>query len=236
MCIRDSYRGDGRGGFEDVTAAQGLERVTLPMGANYGDLDNDGFADFYLGTGYPGFEGLVPNVMYHNLGGSGFEDVTMSGGFGHLQKGHGVAFADLDNDGDQDVYEQIGGFFRDDGFANALFENPGFGHGFVTIELRGRRSNRFGVGARIRLVVRDGDATRSIYHHVGSGGSFGGNPLRAEIGLGNGKLEKLEVYWPTTGAMQVHTDIEANSFVRIVEGRREVERIDARRVSFADAG
>ena len=47
--------------------------------------------------------------MYRNLDGAGFEDVTYAGGFGHIQKGHAVVFADLDHDGDQDVFEQMGG-------------------------------------------------------------------------------------------------------------------------------
>ena len=66
----------------------------------------------------------MPNVMYRNRGGTGFTDVTMAGGFGHLQKGHGVAFADLDYDGDQDVYMQLGGGLSGDTYGNALFENP----------------------------------------------------------------------------------------------------------------
>ena len=72
------------------------------MGSNFGDLDNDGYLDFYLGTGYPDYRSIMPNVMYRNQSGKRFADVSMAGGFSHLQKGHGVVFADLDNDGDQD--------------------------------------------------------------------------------------------------------------------------------------
>ncbi|NIR40631.1 MAG: VCBS repeat-containing protein, partial [Gemmatimonadetes bacterium] len=56
------YRGDGEGAFTDRALEANLGRVTLPMGANFGDLDNDGWLDFYLGTGYPYYEGLMPNV------------------------------------------------------------------------------------------------------------------------------------------------------------------------------
>ena len=121
------YKNAGDAGFVDVTRAAGLYRVHMPMGANYGDLDNDGYPDFYLGTGYPTFDAVGPNVMYRNDGGESFSDVTFSGGFGHLQKGHGVAFGDLDRDGDQDIFVQMGGFYPGDGFPNALFENPGHG-------------------------------------------------------------------------------------------------------------
>ncbi|MCY3761624.1 MAG: VCBS repeat-containing protein, partial [Gemmatimonadetes bacterium] len=123
--------------------------LTLTMGCNFGDLDNDGYLDFYQGTGYPGYEALMPNVMYRNLGGTGFVDVTMAGGFGHLQKGHGVAFADLDYDGDQDVYMQLGGAYPGDMYGNALFENPGFDNNWIRVRLRGVQSNRAGMGAGI---------------------------------------------------------------------------------------
>ena len=79
------YRGDGRGGFRDVTVQQGLARPTATMGSNFGDLDNDGFLDFYLGTGYPEYEMLMPCVMFHNRRGERFSDVTTAGGFGSLQ-------------------------------------------------------------------------------------------------------------------------------------------------------
>ena len=103
------YRGDGDGGFEDVAARSGLTRLQLPMGSNFGDLDHDGYLDFYLGTGYPDYEAVMPNVLYRNLAGRRFVDVSLAAGFGHLQKGHAVAFADLDGDGDLDVFEQMGG-------------------------------------------------------------------------------------------------------------------------------
>ena len=90
------------------------------MGSNFGDLDNDGYPDFYLGTGYPPYHSVMPNVMYRNRDGRSFSNVTYAGGFGHLQKGHGVVFADLDNDGDQDVFQQMGGAFPGDRFGNTL--------------------------------------------------------------------------------------------------------------------
>ncbi len=212
------YRGDGEGGFVEVGESFGMRRATLPMGANFGDLDNDGFPDFYLGTGYPHYEGLVPNVMYRNTGGDGFADVTTAGRFGHLQKGHAVVFADLDNDGDQDVFEQIGGQYRGDAFGNALFDNPGFGNRWIKIRLVGARSNRFGVGAQIRLDIVEGERRRSIHRTVGTGGSFGGNPLRQEIGLGRADtIETLEIFWPTSGRRQTFRDVAPDQWLVIGE-------------------
>src|SRR5437867_6081694 len=112
------------------------------MGCNFGDLDNDGYLDFYLGTGYTDYKQLMPNVMYHNQAGKRFADVSTAGGFAHLQKGHAVVFADLDNDGDQDVFEQMGGAFLGDKFADVLYENPGFDNHWITVQLIGVKTNR----------------------------------------------------------------------------------------------
>ncbi|MEM7587209.1 MAG: FG-GAP-like repeat-containing protein, partial [Acidobacteriota bacterium] len=188
------YRNLGAAGgavtFSEVSAAMGLSAPSLPMGANFGDLDNDGYLDFYLGTGIPDYRGLMPNLMYRNDGGRRFQDVTYSGGFGHLQKGHGVAFADFDNDGDQDVFEQMGGVYRGDTYPSALYQNPGHGHHWLQLELVGTRSNRDGIGARVTVTVRDGmvlgstvldgsapgtPGERRIHRRVGTGGSFGGS-------------------------------------------------------------
>ncbi|MDP6541039.1 MAG: VCBS repeat-containing protein, partial [Planctomycetota bacterium] len=94
------YRNAGDGTFREVSAEVGLDRIILVMGANFGDLDNDGWLDAYFGTGMPDMRTLLPNRMVRNDGGRRFQDVTASGGFGHLQKGHGISFGDLDHDGD----------------------------------------------------------------------------------------------------------------------------------------
>ena len=214
------YRGDGRGGFEEVARQCNLKRLNIPMGSNFGDLDNDGYLDFYLGTGYPDYEALMPNVMYLNRLGKGFADVTTAGGFGHLQKGHSIAFADFDHDGDQDIFAQMGGAFLGDKFYNVMYENPGFGNHWITIKLVGVQSNRSAIGARIHVVSLEEDRERrSIYKHVNSGGSFGGNPLRQTIGLGRAtKIERLEVYWPTSNLTQTFRDVAMDQMIQLVEG------------------
>ena len=213
------YRGTGEGQFEEVSGRFHLDRPTAAMGANFGDLDNDGYLDFYLGTGYPPYESLMPSVMYRSQNGKGFSDVTYAGGFGHLQKGHGVFFADLDHDGDQDVFEQMGGAYPGDRFGNVLYENPGFGNHWITIKLVGVDSNRSAIGARIRAEVIEGETRRSIYRHVNSGGTFGANPLRQTIGIGKAsRIELLEVFWPTTGATQTFSDLPVDQIIQIIEG------------------
>jgi hypothetical protein len=231
------YQGDGKGGFREVSREQNLHRITQPMGSNFGDLDNDGFLDFYLGTGYPAYESLMPNLMFRNRRGQGFSDVSKAGGFGHLQKGHGVAFADLDHDGDQDVVLEVGGWLAGDAFGNALFENPGFGHHFVVLKLRGTRSNRAAMGAAIKLEIIEDGVRRSIHRWVGSGGSFGASPLRQHIGVGDAtKIERIEIYWPTTGDRQVFEDVAVDRFYEITEGSEDLRTLEYRSFKFARTG
>ena len=212
------YRNDGTGHFVDVTKKVGLDHVQLPMGANFGDFDNDGWPDIYLGTGRPGFEFLVPNVLYHNARGERFVDVTSAAGVGHLQKGHAVAFGDVDNDGNLDLFAHMGGFFPADRFANALFQNPGYGAHWLEIRLVGVRSNRAAIGARVRALVESGSGKRAIESRVGSGGDFGASPLRVHLGLGDAqRISELEIRWPTTGTKQVFRDVPADRVLEIKE-------------------
>lgn len=220
------YRGDGKGQFENVADACGLTRPDASMGANFGDLDNDGYLDFYLGTGYPKYDSLMPSVMYRNRQGKRFVDITTAGGFGHLQKGHAVAFADLDHDGDQDVFEQMGGAFSGDRFHDALYENPGQGNHWITLKLVGSQSNRSAIGARIHVVLVEDGKTRSVYRHVNSGGSFGANPLQQTVGLGTAQaIERLEVYWPTSDKTQVFVEVPMDQHFLIQEDRDQLDPI-----------
>jgi hypothetical protein len=221
------YRNDGKGGFEDVSHEVGVDRVRLPMGANYGDIDNDGWLDFYLGTGEPDLAALFPNVIYHNQAGLRFVDVTGALGLGHLPKGHGVAFGDIDADGDQDLYLQAGGFVPGDASPNALFLNPGVGKHWLTLRLVGRTVNRPAYGARIEVRIVEGGKPRSIHLLVGSGGSFGASSLQQEVGLGEAeRIASVIVRWPGLAEPQVFADIGMDRIVELVEGQPEARVIE----------
>ena len=182
------YRNDG-GRFQEIAREQNLTYPILPMGSNFGDLDGDGYLDFYLGMGDPDFDSLMPNLLFLNKGGSRFVNATIASGFGHLQKGHAVSFADLDNDGDMDVFEQMGGAFKGDAFRDALYENPGFGNRWITVALVGVHSNRSAIGARIHVRVLEDGESLSIYRQVTSGGSFRGQPAAADDRPGKSRLD-----------------------------------------------
>jgi tetratricopeptide (TPR) repeat protein len=214
------YRNNRKGGFDDVSSDAGLARVLPAMGANFGDIDNDGFLDVYIGTGAPSYAALVPNFMFRNDGGRGFTDVTAASATGHLQKGHGVAFGDVDGDGDEDMLANMGGFVPGDAYWKALFRNPGNAHHWLRIKLTGTRTNRAGIGARIVATVRQPDGSIAERHRVvTSGGSFGASPYTQLIGLGPATaIETLEIRWPATGARQRFSNVAPDQTIEVREG------------------
>jgi hypothetical protein len=227
------YRNRGDGTFADVSREAHLDRVLQAMGSNFGDLDNDGWLDFYLGTGDPDLLTVVPNRMFRNDRGRLFQDVTTSGGFGNLQKGHGVSFADFDNDGDQDIHEDMGGAVSSDVYPNVLFLNPGHGNHWIKLQLVGVKANRSAIGARLKLTVATAAGERTIHRTVNTGGSFGGNPLRQEIGLGDAtQVRSVEIRWPGSGTIQTVTGLAADACYRIREGTQAPEPVPLRRFEF----
>jgi hypothetical protein len=222
------YHNNHDGTFTDVSKEMGIDKLLLTMGANFGDLDNDGWLDFYLGTGAAPLNNLMPNRMFRNDRGKRFQDVTTSGGFGHLQKGHAVAFGDLEGEGQQDVFAVIGGVMESDGFWSVLFHNPGHANHWIKLWLIGTKANRFATGARIRVDVTAADGTaRSIHRDVTSGGSFGASSLRPQIGIGDATaVQKMEIRWPGSGLVQViDGPLAADAIYEITEGKAEVKRI-----------
>jgi hypothetical protein len=213
-------------GFEDRTKEAGLDMVFETMGSNFGDFDNDGFLDIYLGTGDPDLATLVPNRMFKNVAGRRFAEITASSGTGHLQKGHGVSCADWDRDGDVDIFIEMGGGVAGDKYHNILFQNPGQGNRWLTVKLVGRKTNRAAIGARIKVVTA-GSEPLTIHRHVSSGSSWGANPLQQTIGLAQAeKVALLEIHWPTSGTTQVFQDIAANQAIEVTEFADDYRRLD----------
>lgn len=213
------FRNRGDGTFEDVTRMAGLERPLFAMGLATGDLNNDGFPDLFLATGEPDLRALIPNRVFLNNGRGGFDDVTYAGRFGHLQKGHGVAFGDLDNDGDQDVFVNMGGSYEGDGFTKCLYENPGFKARWVTLRLVGTTSARDAHHARVQVDVSTPRGSRTVHGMVGPSGSFGSSSLQLEVGLGDAlAIEAVRVTWPATGRTEGFQGVMLDRAAILTEG------------------
>jgi hypothetical protein len=221
------YRNNGDGTFTDATREAGLDKLLLTMGCNFGDLDNDGWLDFYVGTGNPDLSVLIPNRMFRNDGGRRFQDVTTSGGFGQLQKGHAIAFADINNSGTQDIFSVVGGAVEADSYHRQLFANPGHGNNWIKLRLEGVKTNRCAIGARVKVVVPSDGGERAIHRTVGTGASFGSTTLRQEIGVGRaGAISRVEIFWPVSGQTQVLKDLEVNTSYHVVEGAPVATRLE----------
>ena len=213
------YHNNRDGTFTDVSRSAHLDKAIPGMGINFGDLDNDGWLDFYVGTGDPEIGSLVPNRMFRSHDGRYFDEVTTTGGFGDLQKGHGIAFGDLNNNGQQDVFEVMGGAYSGDIAHDVLFVNPGSRNHWVALGLEGVRSDRIAVGAEICVTARTPRGDRKIYRTVSTGGSFGSNPLRQEIGLGDATgIKGVSIRWPATGVTQEITGLGMDRFYKVREG------------------
>lgn len=215
------YRNNGNNTFSDVSKEYGVDKVSFTMGCNFGDIDNDGWPDYYLATGAPEFSSIVPNKLYRNIEGKKFEDITYATNTGHIQKGHGVAFADIDNDGDQDIYAVMGGAFEGDHFRNVLFENSSVtGNRWIKLKLEGVASNRSAIGARVRIRIKmPGGALQDFYHVVNTGGSFGSKPLLISAGLGKATgIEEIKIWWPNgKNSSQVIKNVAMGTLVKIKE-------------------
>ncbi|HEV8364563.1 MAG TPA: CRTAC1 family protein [Gemmatimonadaceae bacterium] len=222
------YKNNGDGTFSDVTQRVGLaDKVIYAMGSNFGDLDNDGWLDFYIGTGNPDLRSVIPNRMFHSVGGKRFDEVTLPGGFGHIQKGHATAFADFDRDGDQDIYMVLGGAYQGDRATSVLFENPGWAaNKWIKLELEGRTANRSAIGARVAVDVVDASgATRTVRRTVNTGGSFGAGSLQLHIGLGRAtRIEEVRIQWPDSARRKTtYSDLALNSAYHVRQGDKPAQ-------------
>jgi len=192
------------------------------MAANFGDVNNDGYLDIYLGMGSPSFTSVMPHELLLNVAGKSFVSATAATGTGELHKGHGIAFADLDRDGDEDIVAEVGGAVPADRHPLRLFENPGNDGGWLNLRLVGDKTNRSAIGARVTLTV----GGREIHRTVSSGGSFGANPMEMHIGLGRAaRVDEMVIWWPASNTRQRFANVEANQFIQIDEFAKDYTRI-----------
>lgn len=223
--VNDSYqlfRNLGHlAGFEDFTAKGGLAAATRRLtgwAAAFFDFDNDGWKDlFFANAHFPELGSLLgtpaplPNGLFRNTGGR-FEDVSTAAGpdFQRAAFYRGAAFADFDNDGKVDVIvTAIGSEAR-------LFRNvtPTTNH-WLAFRLRGTKSNRDGIGARVRVTLPSG---KTLFNHATTsvGYASSSEPL-VRFGLGGeDRAKTVEIMWPS-GTIQHLTDVAAGRVVAVQE-------------------
>lgn len=219
------YRNNGDGSFHDASMQAGLGVNTkyVGFGVGFTDFDNDGRPDIFIANGhvYPQIEGRKlhisyrqPRLLYRNLGSGRFEDVSSSAGpaVTKPELGRGCAFGDLDNDGSVDIVIN-----NLDGPPSVLRNEGGAGNNWLLVKCVGTRSNRSGIGARVRVVT----AGRAQVGEVMSGsGYYSQNDLRLHFGLGPAKaVDLVEVRWPS-GVTQTIRDAKPNQVLRIEESRQ----------------
>jgi hypothetical protein len=192
------------GRFEDRSRMFSMPMGT--MGSTFGDVNNDGCYDFYLGTGGPEGWFVLPNLMYMGRPeGSGcseaLDNVSMLFGLGTLQKGHAAVFFDFDNDGDEDLYSSLGGMWPGDAWPNQLFVNESTSRNtWVGVRLRGRQTNRMGVGAQLAVHTRTKDGQPAVrYAVMNNKTGFGSAPYLLHVGLRDAdRIERIDVRWPVS--------------------------------------
>lgn len=194
--------------FSEVAAASGTED---PLGwgisCNTGDIDNDGWEDFFVTNGFS--VDSTANVLFRNNGNKTFSDVTSVIG-GADYDGRGIAFADFDNDGDVDFC--ITGGPSDN---TRLWRNDTITtHHWVVLELVGTISNRSAIGARIEITT---DVRTTVKEVSGGAGRGSQNSLPVEFGLGNAtEIQNVTIRWPS-GKLQSLSSIIMDQYHTIVE-------------------
>ena len=222
------YKNHGNGTFRDVTAEVGLDKVFMPMGANFGDIDNDGFLDIYLGTGNPSYASSSSECAAAQPRGKIFC------GCHGLVRHRRIAQRTWRrvrrhwNNGDEDILAEIGGAVPGDSHAFRLFKNPGNGNDWINLRLVGVKTNRAAIGARIKVTVQEqGKPKRPIYRTVGSGGSFGASPLQQHIGLGkSAQILDIEIWWPVSNTRQHFADVAPDQFLEIKEFDKNYKKLE----------
>jgi hypothetical protein len=224
------YHNEHNGTFTDqAPRAAGTGLATRPLvswGTKFVDYDNDGWKDIVVVNGhvYPylmhnpvgGERYEQPRLLFRNRGDGTFADVSAESGPGIRQErsSRGLAVGDLDNDGDVDMV-----VVNIDAAPSLLRNDGGSSRSWLGIRLRGTKSNRMGLGARV--TARTG-SLRQIAEATTAGSIFSASDSRVHFGLGGAKEVDLEIRWPS-GTVQELKGVPANQTIEVDEDRGLIE-------------
>ena len=217
------YRNLGKMLFADVTSIAGLGEISqqyLGWGAGFEDFDNDGLPDIFVANGhvYPQVDSVETGQhyaqrkeVYRNAGGGKFKEIArdLAGDLLIPKSSRGAAFGDFDNDGNIDV------LVINLNDRPSLYRNEGGNRNhWITLHLKGSRSNRDAIGARVEISA----GGRTQIHEVRSGGSYlSQNDIRLHFGLGNAsRVDRIRIRWPN-GNTEELAGMDADQFVTIKE-------------------
>jgi len=215
------FKNTGKGDFHEVTTESGMRDPSRQMsgfGAGLYDFDNDGWKDLFVSRGHvesisqPGQPVDQPNTVFRNLGASGkWAPLTEEAGFtaAPAARHRGCAFGDFDGDGRVDL--AVTALGQDAEIWMNRSENSGH---WLDIALRGTKSNRDGIGARIKLLTKSGPQYNHMTTSVGYASSSDG-PVHFGLGPDN-RADVIEIHWPS-GVVQTLKDVPTDQVLSVVE-------------------